>query len=97
MVALERLIVFSRSSNLKEVSLVVPRSSEMKLMQCLRIKGVENYDVSLENQLVHVTGTIPYDELLKKLEKTGKEVRCFLSPCCTADQHWQVRSGKTIE
>lgn len=42
--------------------------------------GIESYDVSLEKQLVNVTGTIPYDTLLEKIKKTGKEVReirCF--------------------
>ncbi|KAJ3516619.1 hypothetical protein NLJ89_g1010 [Agrocybe chaxingu] len=37
--------------------------------------GVSSYDVSLENQEVLVTGTIPYDDLLEKIKKTGKEVR----------------------
>jgi copper chaperone len=38
-------------------------------------KGVNSYDISLETQLVNVTGTIPYDDLLTKIKKTGKEVR----------------------
>ncbi|TFK98930.1 copper chaperone taha [Pterulicium gracile] len=37
--------------------------------------GVSSYDVKLETQEVFVTGTIPYDELLEKIKKTGKEVR----------------------
>lgn len=41
-------------------------------MCCL---GVQNYDISLDTQLVNVTGTIPYDDLLAKIKKTGKEVR----------------------
>lgn len=36
--------------------------------------GVSSYDVKLETQEVFVTGTIPYDELLEKIKKTGKEV-----------------------
>ena len=36
--------------------------------------GVETFDVSLENQLVTVKGTAPYDTVLEKIKKTGKEV-----------------------
>lgn len=41
----------------------------------MKLIGVDEYDVSLEKQLVNVTGTIQYDELLEKIKKTGKEVR----------------------
>lgn len=34
--------------------------------------------MSLEKQEVLVTGTIPYDDLLEKIKKTGKTVRGFL-------------------
>ncbi|GBE82154.1 hypothetical protein BKA93DRAFT_779064 [Sparassis latifolia] len=37
--------------------------------------GVNSFTVSLEKQEVLVTGTIPYDTLLEKIKKTGKEVR----------------------
>ena len=37
--------------------------------------GVDSYDVSLEKQEVIVKGSIPYDTLLEKIKKTGKEVR----------------------
>ena len=40
------------------------------------MKGVQTHSVDLEKQLVEVTGTIPYDDLLEKIKKTGKEVRC---------------------
>jgi copper chaperone len=40
-----------------------------------KCEGVESFDVSLETQKVVVKGTIPYDELLEKIKKTGKEVR----------------------
>jgi copper chaperone len=36
--------------------------------------GVSNFTVDLETQEVLVKGTIPYDELLEKIKKTGKEV-----------------------
>lgn len=42
--------------------------------------GISTYDVSLEKQEVLVTGTIPYDDLLAKIQKTGKEVS---SGCAT--------------
>lgn len=37
--------------------------------------GVETFDVSLEKQSVIVKGTAPYDTVLEKIKKTGKEVR----------------------
>lgn len=36
--------------------------------------GVSEYNVNLESQLVTVKGTIPYDDVLAKIQKTGKEV-----------------------
>ena len=39
------------------------------------ILGIFEYSVSLEKQEVLVTGTIGYDDLLAKIQKTGKEVR----------------------
>jgi copper chaperone len=35
---------------------------------------VSSYDVSLEKQEVLVTATIPYDDVLEVIKKTGKEV-----------------------
>ncbi|KAF4608494.1 Cytosolic copper metallochaperone [Pleurotus pulmonarius] len=35
--------------------------------------GVSSYDISLEKQEVLVKGSIPYDDLLEKIKKTGKE------------------------
>ncbi|PWN37663.1 heavy metal transport/detoxification protein [Meira miltonrushii] len=40
-----------------------------------KLEGVETFDVSLENQLVTVKGTAPYDTVLEKIKKTGKEVK----------------------
>ncbi|KAA1471130.1 copper chaperone taha [Dentipellis sp. KUC8613] len=40
-----------------------------------KAEGVSSYDVNLETQQVLVTGTIPYDDVLSKIQKTGKEVR----------------------
>ena len=36
--------------------------------------GIDDYKVILDDQYVEVTGTIPLDELTKRIEKTGKEV-----------------------
>lgn len=36
--------------------------------------GVDSYDVSLETQQVIVKGSAPYDLVLEKIKKTGKEV-----------------------
>jgi copper chaperone len=35
---------------------------------------VSSYDVSLEKQEVLVIGTVPYDDVLAVIQKTGKEV-----------------------
>ncbi|TFY79406.1 hypothetical protein EWM64_g4605 [Hericium alpestre] len=40
-----------------------------------KTEGVSSYSVNLDTQEVLVTGTIPYDDLLAKIQKTGKEVR----------------------
>ncbi|KAF5365733.1 hypothetical protein D9758_003292 [Tetrapyrgos nigripes] len=37
--------------------------------------GVDEYSVNLDTQQVIVKGTAPYDEILEKIKKTGKEVR----------------------
>ena len=36
--------------------------------------GVSSYDVSLEQQTVDVHATVPYETVLEKIKKTGKEV-----------------------
>lgn len=37
--------------------------------------GVKSYDISLEKQEVVVKATVPYETVLEKISKTGKEVR----------------------
>jgi len=37
--------------------------------------GVDSYDVSLENQSVVVKGSAPFETVLEKIKKTGKEVK----------------------
>jgi hypothetical protein len=37
--------------------------------------GVSSFDVSLETQTVVVKGTAPYETVLEKIKKTGKEVK----------------------
>lgn len=39
------------------------------------VTGVSSYDISLEKQEVIVTTTVPYDDILAKIKKTGKEVK----------------------
>lgn len=36
--------------------------------------GVTEFDVSLKEQKVLVTGTLPYEDVLEKIKKTGKKV-----------------------
>ncbi|KAF9052663.1 copper ion chaperone, partial [Panaeolus papilionaceus] len=45
--------------------------------------GVSSFEVSLDKQEVLVTGSIPYDDLLTKIKKTGKEVSTDYSDCST--------------
>uniref|UniRef100_V5GT26 Putative ATX1-antioxidant protein and metal homeostasis factor n=2 Tax=Kalmanozyma brasiliensis (strain GHG001) TaxID=1365824 RepID=V5GT26_KALBG len=40
-----------------------------------KLDGVDSYDVSLENQTVVVKGSAPYETVLEKIKKTGKEVK----------------------
>ncbi|TNY19715.1 copper chaperone taha [Rhodotorula diobovata] len=39
-----------------------------------KTEGVSSYDVSLDTQQVVVKTTVPYDDILAKIKKTGKEV-----------------------
>lgn len=36
---------------------------------------VSNIDISLENQTVDLDSTLPYETVLEKIKKTGKEVK----------------------
>ncbi|KAF8843638.1 copper chaperone, partial [Paxillus ammoniavirescens] len=38
-----------------------------------KVDGI-TYEVSLQNQQVKVTGDVPYETVLEKIKKTGKEV-----------------------
>lgn len=38
-------------------------------------KGLENFDISLENQIVKVTSTMSADDLLETIKKTGNETQ----------------------
>ncbi|KAN0076857.1 hypothetical protein V8E55_010712 [Tylopilus felleus] len=38
-----------------------------------KVEGI-TYDVSLEKQTVVVKGDVPYEDVLEKIKKTGKEV-----------------------
>ena len=40
--------------------------------------GIEDFKVNLDDQYVEVTGTIPLEELTRRIEKTGKEVSPFI-------------------
>ncbi|WFD30041.1 Cytosolic copper metallochaperone [Malassezia sp. CBS 17886] len=39
-----------------------------------RMEGVSSYEVSLPKQTVTVKGAAPYEAVLEKIKKTGKEV-----------------------
>ncbi|KAI5456364.1 hypothetical protein BGZ63DRAFT_429022 [Mariannaea sp. PMI_226] len=39
-----------------------------------KLDGVENYEVSLENQTAKVTTALPYEVVLTKIAKTGKTI-----------------------
>ncbi|KAK0519285.1 Cytosolic copper metallochaperone [Tilletia horrida] len=40
-----------------------------------KLEGVTSYDISLDTQTVVVKGTAPFETVLEKIKKTGKEVR----------------------
>ncbi|BGP55761.1 hypothetical protein JCM8202_005674 [Rhodotorula sphaerocarpa] len=40
-----------------------------------KTEGVTSHEISLEKQEVLVKATIPYDDVLAKIKKTGKEVK----------------------
>ncbi|KAE8211160.1 hypothetical protein CF319_g653 [Tilletia indica] len=40
-----------------------------------KLDGVSSYDISLDTQTVVVKGTAPFETVLEKIKKTGKEVR----------------------
>ncbi|CAD6891263.1 unnamed protein product [Tilletia laevis] len=40
-----------------------------------KLEGVSSYDISLDTQTVVVKGTAPFETVLEKIKKTGKEVR----------------------
>ncbi|KDN49021.1 hypothetical protein RSAG8_02374, partial [Rhizoctonia solani AG-8 WAC10335] len=66
--AIERVLKKTKEAGGKSFCLaLLPLSHEYK--------GVSSYDVSLEKQEVLVTGTMPYDDVLAKIKKTGKEVK----------------------
>ncbi|KAL1744871.1 hypothetical protein HDZ31DRAFT_63676 [Schizophyllum fasciatum] len=46
-----------------------------RVLEKAKGNGVNDYSVSLDTQEVIVKGTLPYDEVLAKIQKTGKEVR----------------------
>lgn len=50
--------------------------------------GVDSYDISLEKQEVIVKGTVPYDTVLEKIKKTGKEVGSKVHNVTGSTEHW---------
>ncbi|POY74585.1 hypothetical protein BMF94_2346 [Rhodotorula taiwanensis] len=40
-----------------------------------KTEGVTSHDISLDKQEVVVKATIPYEDVLAKIKKTGKEVK----------------------
>ncbi|KAF8654067.1 hypothetical protein AX16_003600 [Volvariella volvacea WC 439] len=46
-----------------------------RVLEKAKADGVTEYDVSLEKQEVIVKGTLPYEDVLARIQKTGKEVR----------------------
>ncbi|KAF8965182.1 hypothetical protein BDZ97DRAFT_1812483 [Flammula alnicola] len=46
-----------------------------RVLEKAKADGVTSYDVNLETQEVLVKGTLPYDDVLARIKKTGKEVR----------------------
>ncbi|QRV99844.1 copper chaperone [Ceratobasidium sp. AG-Ba] len=45
-----------------------------RVLEKAKGNGVSDFEVSLEKQEVIVKGTMPYDDVLAKIKKTGKTV-----------------------
>ncbi len=56
-------------------ALIVSRHRSHTLLLFAWMQGVDSYDVSLESQSVVVRGSAPFDTVLEKIKKTGKEVK----------------------
>lgn len=52
-----------------------PTSASRRTASSRARAGVDNFDVSLEKQEVIVNTALPYDTVLERIKKTGKEVR----------------------
>nr|GAT58656.1 copper chaperone [Mycena chlorophos] len=46
-----------------------------RVLEKAKADGVSEFTVNLETQEVLVKGTIPYEDVLARIKKTGKEVR----------------------
>ncbi|KDR81641.1 hypothetical protein GALMADRAFT_239714 [Galerina marginata CBS 339.88] len=46
-----------------------------RVLEKAKADGVTSYKVDLETQEVLVNATLPYDDVLARIKKTGKEVR----------------------
>lgn len=46
-----------------------------RVLEKAKADGVTDFSVDLAKQEVLVTGTLPYDDVLARIKKTGKEVR----------------------
>ncbi|TRM63679.1 hypothetical protein BD626DRAFT_495054 [Schizophyllum amplum] len=50
-------------------------SAITRVLEKAKGNGVDDFTVTLDTQEVIVKGTMPYDDVLAKIKKTGKEVR----------------------
>jgi hypothetical protein len=66
-------------------------SAEVGVPKDTIIVGVTEYKVDLKTQEVLVTATLPYDDVLTRIKKTGKEV-CF-QPVYLPGKVIDIRSG----
>lgn len=69
-----------------------PNSAEVGVLKDTIIVGVTEYNVDLATQEVLVKATLPYDDVLARIKKTGKEV-CF-QPVYFPDKLTDIRSGQ---
>ncbi|TFK42550.1 hypothetical protein BDQ12DRAFT_623728 [Crucibulum laeve] len=46
-----------------------------RVLEKAKGEGISDFTVDLDTQKVVVKGTLPYDDVLGKIKKTGKEVR----------------------
>ncbi|KAF5308889.1 hypothetical protein FQR65_LT00589 [Abscondita terminalis] len=54
-------------------------SAVEKVLSKFEGKGIDKVEINMTDQIVKVTGSLPAEEILKLIQKTGKEVQHIAS------------------